>query len=116
MRHSYKKLWWLLFIPIAYIALVGFKEDKRNFIISKQLDIFHAVFRELDMLYVDTIDIAATVNEGIHAMVEKLDPYTVYYPEEEDEDLQMMLTGKYAGVGAIIRYHRKHDRVVIVEP
>lgn len=116
MRHSYKKLWWLLFIPIAYIALVGFKEDKRNFIISKQLDIFHAVFRELDMLYVDTIDIAATVNEGIHAMVEKLDPYTVYYPEEEDEDLQMMLTGKYAGVGAIIRYHRKNDRVVIVEP
>ncbi|MBQ1178534.1 MAG: S41 family peptidase, partial [Bacteroidaceae bacterium] len=45
-----------------------------------------------------------------------LDPYTVYYPEEEDEDLKMMLTGKYAGVGAVIRYHQKHDRVVVVEP
>ena len=49
-------------------------------------------------------------------MLADLDPYTVYYPEEEDEDLKMMLTGKYAGVGAVIRYHKKHDRVVIVEP
>ena len=112
-----RKVWvWMLAIPLACVALTSFKGDDRNFTISKYLDIFHSVFRELDMMYVDTIDVANTIESGIHAMLSELDPYTVYYPEEEDEDLKMMLTGKYAGVGAVIRYHQKHDRVVIVEP
>lgn len=95
---------------------MGFKGDYRNFLISKHLDIFHSVFRELDMMYVDTLDASEIINASIHAMLSKLDPYTIYYPEDEDEDLQMMMTGKYAGIGAIIRYHKYHDRVVIVEP
>lgn len=116
MKHFRKYLIWLLALPVACVALMGFKGDERNFLMSKHLDIFHAVFRELDLMYVDTFDVAEVINGGIHAMLSKLDPYTVYYPEEEDEDLQMMMTGKYAGVGAIIRYHKRHDRVVIVEP
>ena len=116
MKHFRKHLIWILALPVACVALMGFKGDDRNFLMSKHLDIFHAVFRELDMMYVDTFDVAEVVNGGIHSMLSKLDPYTVYYPEEEDEDLQMMMTGKYAGVGAIIRYHKRHDRVVIVEP
>ena len=113
----FRKVWvWVLAIPCACIALMSFKGDDRNFIISKYLDIFHTVFRELDMMYVDTIDVAATIDNSIQSILAELDPYTVYYPEEEDEDLKMMLTGKYAGVGAVIRYHQKHDRVVIVEP
>lgn len=116
MKHFRKYLIWLLALPLACVALMGFKGDERNFLMSKHLDIFHAVFRELDLMYVDTFDVAEVINGGIHAMLSKLDPYTVYYPEEEDEDLQMMMTGKYAGVGAIIRYHKRHDRVVIVEP
>lgn len=115
MKHKRRWLWAAL-LPVVCVALLSFKGDDRNFLISKHLDIFHSVFRELDMLYVDTIDIAEVVDKGISAMVSGLDPYTIYYPEEEDEDLKIMMTGKYAGVGAIIRYHRKHDRVVIVEP
>ena len=116
MKHL-RKVWvWALAIPCVCVALMSFKGDDRNFTISKYLDLFHSVFRELDMMYVDTLDVADAVETGIHAMLADLDPYTVYYPEEEDEDLKMMLTGKYAGVGAVIRYHQKHDRVVVVEP
>lgn len=116
MRTLRKYLLLLLLLPCLYLIAVAFKGDNRNFLISKHLDVFHAAFRELDMMYVDTLDVAKVIDGGIHAMVSALDPYTVYYPEEEDEDLKMMLTGKYAGVGAVIRYHKKHDRVVIVEP
>ena len=116
MKHL-RKVWvWALAIPCVCVALMNFKGDDRNFTISKYLDLFHSVFRELDMMYVDTLDVADAVETGIQAMLANLDPYTVYYPEEEDEDLKMMLTGKYAGVGAVIRYHQKHDRVVVVEP
>lgn len=116
MRHPRKHLIYLLALPLIGTLLMGFKGDNRNFLISKHLDIFHSIFRELDMMYVDTIDAGEVIGGGIHAMLSKLDPYTIYYPEDEDEDLQMMMTGKYAGVGAIIRYHKRHDRVVIVEP
>ena len=112
-----RKLWtWLFATPLICLTLMSFRGDNRNALISRYLDIFHSVFRELDMMYVDTLDVANAIETGIQAMLADLDPYTVYYPEEEDEDLKMMLTGKYAGVGAVIRYHKKHDRVVIAEP
>lgn len=116
MKYFRKSLLWILLLPLVCIVFSAFKGDNRNFLLSKHLDIFHAVFRELDLMYVDTIDIAGTLETGISAMLSKLDPYTVYYPEDEEEDLKMMLTGKYAGVGAIIRYHKRYDRVVVVEP
>lgn len=116
MKYFRKSLLWILLLPLVFIVFSAFKGDNRNFLLSKHLDIFHAVFRELDLMYVDTIDIAGTLETGISAMLSKLDPYTVYYPEDEEEDLKMMLTGKYAGVGAIIRYHKRYDRVVVVEP
>lgn len=116
MKRFRKYILWFLLLPVACIAMMAFKGDSRNFLISKHLDVFHAVFRELDMMYVDTFDVAEVMEEGIRAMLSRLDPYTVFYPEEEDEDLKMMLTGKYAGVGAVIRYHKKYDRVVVVEP
>lgn len=116
MKYFRKFLLWTILLPLVCIVFSAFKGDNRNFLLSKHLDIFHAVFRELDLMYVDTIDIAGTLETGISAMLSKLDPYTVYYPEDEEEDLKMMLTGKYAGVGAIIRYHKRYDRVVVVEP
>lgn len=116
MKRFRKFYLWIFSLPITCLLLLAFKGDDRNFLLSKHLDIFHAVFRELDMMYVDTIAVGKTVDGAIHAMLSELDPYTVFYPEEEDENLQMMLTGKYAGVGAVIRYHKKHDRVVVVEP
>lgn len=116
MKYFRKSLLWVLLLPLVCIVFVAFKGDDRNFLTSKYLDVFHAVFRELDLMYVDTIDIPGTLEAGISAMLSRLDPYTVYYPEDDEEDLKMMLTGKYAGVGAIIRYHKRYDRVVVVEP
>ena len=84
--------------------------------VAKNLDIFNQVYKNLDLLYVDTLNPAQVVSTGIKAMLQSLDPYTEYYPESETKNLKMMITGKYAGIGAIIRYHRKLKRIVIDEP
>ena len=91
------------------LVSVGFKNDDRNFQISKNFEIFHSVFRELDMFYVDTIDVTKVINQGIDAMLSSIDPYTVFYPEDNQNDLKMLTTGKYAGIGAII--DRKSTRL-----
>ena len=77
-----------------------------NLEVAKNLEIFNALYRHLDMMYVDTLDANKVVTAGIDAMLESLDPYTEYYPEERQKDLKQMLTGKYAGIGALIRYHQ----------
>ena len=83
---------------------------------GKNLDIFSNVYRNLDLFYVDTLNPQQTITAAIHGMVRSLDPYTEYYPESETKNLQMMITGKYAGIGAIIKYHQGLKRVVIDEP
>ena len=67
-------------------------------------------------MYVDTLDANKVVGVGIDAMLRSLDPYTEYYPESRQKELKTMLTGKYAGIGALVRYHQKLKRVVIEEP
>ena len=89
--------------------------DSRNFQIVKSLDVFNAVFKELDMFYVDTIDPKEVVEYGIRAMLAKTDPYTEYYPEE-DNTLKEMTSGKFGGVGSVIRYYSPRKRVAIIEP
>lgn len=116
MKKSRRCIVGFLLFSAVCLVLMAFKGDKRNSFIAKNLDLFHSVFRELEMMYVDTIDVDRTIESAIHGMLSNLDPYTVFYPEDEDEDLRMMMTGKYAGVGAVVRYHAKHDRVVVVEP
>ncbi len=108
----------LILVPVIAVGLIfmGAKVTDRNFEISKNLEIFHNVFREVDMLYVDTIDVEQMVKSGIDAMLSELDPYSVYYPEDKENDLKMMTTGKYAGIGALIRQFPKRDYVVIEEP
>lgn len=83
---------------------------------GKNLDIFSNVYRNLDLFYVDTLNPQQTITAAIHGMVRSLDPYTEYYPESETKNLQMMITGKYAGIGAIIKYHQGLKRVMIDEP
>ena len=90
--------------------------DNHNFEVGKNLDIFNALYKNLDLLYVDTLDPGATIAAGIKGMLRSLDPYTEYYAEGDTKNLKMMLTGKYAGVGALIRYHQRLKRVVIDEP
>ncbi len=75
---------------------------------AKNLDLFNILYKELDLFYVDKIDSKKTIKYGIDAMLEKLDPYTVYIPEEEEDDFKFMLTGEYAGVGATIGKVGKH--------
>lgn len=113
-----------LFLALA-IALLGFgitataqtKDDKdHNFKVAKNLETFTAIYKYLDIMYVDTLDADETIGNGIKSMLRSLDPYTVYYPAEDVKDLNMMISGKYAGIGSIIRYNLALKRVVIDEP
>ena len=90
--------------------------SKHNFEVAKQLEIFNAIYRNLDLMYVDTLNAEELVGTGINAMLRSLDPYTEYYPASKKSDLKSMLTGKYAGIGALIRYHQRLKHVVIDEP
>ena len=92
------------------------KQKNHNFEVGKNLDIFNNIYKYLDLMYVDTLNPKEVIGNGITAMLKSLDPYTEYYPEDKTKDLKMMLTGKYAGIGAIVRYHQKLKRVVIEEP
>ncbi len=89
-------------------------KNQRYFDINKNIDIFNSVLRELDMFYVDSVEVNNLVQNSIRNMLTRLDPYTEYYAEENMEDLQFMTTGEYAGIGAIISYN--NGQVVINEP
>ena len=91
------------------------KADERNFQFVKSLDVFNSVLKELDMFYVDTIDPKEVVEYGIQAMLAKTDPYTEYYPEE-DNTLKEMTSGKFGGIGSVIRYYGPRKRIAIIEP
>ena len=91
--------------------------DKRHLLnVGKNLEIFSQVYKHLDLMYVDTISPEEVIGNGIKHMLESLDPYTKYYPESDNTELKMMLTGKYAGIGAVIRYNQQLKRVVVDEP
>ena len=91
------------------------KADERNFQFVKSLGVFNSVIKELEMFYVDSIDPKEVVEYGIRAMLAKTDPYTEYYPEE-DNTLKEMTTGKFGGIGSVIRYYAPRKRVAIIEP
>ena len=87
-----------------------------NYETAKHLDIFNRLYKELDLNYVDSLAAKDIIEDAIYYMLEQLDPYTTYYPEEEQDDLRQLTTGKYAGVGSLISYHKDHDRCIISEP
>ena len=91
-------------------------QKDHHFEAGKHLDIFNNVYKNLELLYVDTLNPKETIGTAINAMLRSLDPYTEYYAQEDTKDLKMMLTGKYAGIGALIRKHQKLNRIVIDEP
>jgi carboxyl-terminal processing protease len=106
-----------LFAATALIAIVSFvslsfKDD--YFEISKNLDIFATLFREVNLYYVDEVQPGQLMKTGIDAMLESLDPYTNYIPEDDIEDARFMTTGQYGGIGALIR--TKEEHIVIAEP
>lgn len=115
MKNIRKSL--LLLILLALLPSLSTKADDRHkFQLSRQLSIFNAILKDLNLFYVDSIMPEKMMNKTIDAMLRYLDPYTVYYPKEKSEELKMMTTGKYAGIGSIIRYNSKKNYTVISEP
>ena len=97
-------------LPMSFIA----QEKQNNFEISKSLDIYNNVLRYLNMNYVDEINPAELNETAINAMLKELDPYTVFIPESEIEDVRLLTMGEYGGIGSVIRYY--DDNVHISEP
>ncbi len=106
----------LLLLSGLSLSVQSQKSRDHNFEVGKHLDIFNQVYKNLELLYVDTLNPKETIGTGINAMLRSLDPYTEYYAQDETKNLRMMLTGKYAGIGALIRQHQKLKRIVIDEP
>jgi len=100
---------------LAGSVLPGQAQKDNRFEVSKNLDIFNALVKEVEMFYVDSVDVEKTVRRGINAMLSGLDPYTVYYPEQDMDELKIMTTGEYGGIGSYIR-ERKEGGVYIIEP
>jgi carboxyl-terminal processing protease len=114
LQHLLLLLLALFFSATTFPGFAAKKEKtSREFEISKNLDIFNALYKELDLFYVDTIQPEKVIRAGIDAMLSSLDPYTTYIPESEMEDLKFLTTGEYAGIGAMIG--QREGRTVITE-
>ena len=113
MNNMHKTHILLTFILLA--AGITLNAQSKDFKLGQWTEIQNSIVKELNRSYVDTLPVDKIFRAGIDAMLEQLDPYTVYIPEEENEDLQMMLSKTYGGIGAII-HKKKDENVVINEP
>ena len=111
-----KKHIFLFLLPLTLCTsiLISFSNDTEYFEVSKNLDIFNTLFKEVNIFYVDKVQPAKMVETAINSMLKELDPYTTYIPESDIEDFKFQTTGQYGGIGAVIR--KKNDYVIIVEP
>ena len=98
-----KKYWITTLITASGFLFYNFKSNDRFFEIAKNIEMFCAVFKEVNTNYVDEVDPNKMMKKGIDAMLKDLDPYTVYYSEDQIEDARFMQTGKYAGIGATVK-------------
>lgn len=112
MRIARIALWGLIMLPLTVTAQ---KNENANSVISRNLEVFNDIYKQLDVFYVDSLNADTVIGWAIRSMLQHVDPFTTYYPENDDE-LRQMATGKYAGIGSVIRFHRKENRAVISEP
>ena len=110
-----KHLYTALAAAMLTIAGISANAQSKSFKLGQWTEIHNALIMELNRSYVDTLPLDRIMRAGVDAMLEELDPYTIYIPEEENEDLQMMLSKTYGGIGAII-HKTKDDNVIINEP
>lgn len=103
----------LMLLPMLAVAQ---NSSDHNYRVAKNLDVFNAVYRNLDLLYVDSLNADEVVGDAVNQMLRSLDPYTEYYPEDKVGEYKQMLTGKYAGIGSIISYSFTRKNVVINKP
>lgn len=113
----------LLFALLLFVALPTMAQRQKTSRIDQSLTIFNDVLRQLDINYVDTLNYEELTETAINAMLRRIDPYTVYYPKKKDDDLRMMTTGKYGGIGAIIQQREaktkrgdKEKQIIIANP
>lgn len=106
---------WILAFGGAAVAQNNSDKD-HNFKVAKNLETFSAIYKYLDLMYVDPLNADEVVGNGINYMLHSLDPYTVYYPEDKVKDLDLMISGKYAGIGAVIRYNFAIKNTIIDQP
>ena len=109
------------FLFIAFLFGVGAQitlqaQESDNFKTTKALDIFNALYEELELNYVDTLDAEKVTGDAIRYMLNRLDPYTEFYKASRTDELKTLTTGKYAGIGSPIRYHKGSDRCVFDGP
>lgn len=98
-----------------FMAAFSAAAQSRDFKLGQWTEIHNGILKELSRSYVDSLPVDKMMREGVDAMLEELDPYTVYIPEEENEDFQMMISKTYGGIGAII-HKKKDENVIINEP
>ncbi|HRR03809.1 MAG TPA: S41 family peptidase [Bacteroidales bacterium] len=99
---------------ILFFHLIFPLKSQNDFEVAKNVDIFITVLKELNAKYADEISVGDLTKTAIDAMLQKLDPYTVYYPESQIEDFKLLTTGQYGGIGALIQ--GKEGKVLISEP
>lgn len=104
----------ICYIIIAVLLPLTITAQQKTGRIDKSLSIFYDVMRQLDMNYVDTLNYEDITETAINQMLRKVDPYTVYYPKQKDDDLRMLTTGKYGGIGAIIQ--QRDESIIIANP
>jgi carboxyl-terminal processing protease len=102
---------------LATLPTIAIKADeKHKFVLSRQMSIMNSIIKDLNLFYVDSIMPEILINKSIDAMLNNLDPYTEYYPASKADELKMMTTGKYAGIGSVIRFHTDKKTTVLSEP
>lgn len=106
----------LMALMAVAMPMTAQNTSDHNFRVAKNLDIFNAIYRNLDLMYVDSLDADKTIGTAIRSMMRSLDPYTDYFPEDKAAEYKQMMTGKYAGIGSIISYSFTRKRVIINEP
>lgn len=106
----------LMALMAVAMPILAQNTSDHNFRVAKNLDIFNAIYRNLDLMYVDSLDADKTIGTAIRSMMHSLDPYTDYFPEDKAAEYKQMMTGKYAGIGSIISYSFTRKHVIINEP
>ncbi|MGM9620905.1 MAG: S41 family peptidase [Bacteroidaceae bacterium] len=110
-----RRIHYIFIAMLVALSAAAQNQENKNSVVSRNLDLFGDIYKQLDLFYVDTLNADTVIGWGIRSMLRQVDPFTDYYPADDDE-LRQMSTGKYAGIGSVVRYNRKEKRTMIGEP
>jgi carboxyl-terminal processing protease len=113
-KHQSRFFVWILLVVVILPVFANSPDGKKDFEISKNFDILHALFRELDQYYVDSVKPEKALKNSINGLMSTYDPYTNYMAETETDELKFLTTGEYGGIGAVIG--QRNGKVLLLEP